>query len=113
MLLSAFDDRELEMGAGMADLGDQLRSLMALAERCGVALRFERLDGEGGGLCRVKGQDILFVDASADTATQLDQSAKALANHPAIEQCFVRPDLRAILDRYRQDQGDTGRAVAE
>ena len=23
------------------------------------------------------------------------------------------PDLRAILDRHRQDQGDTGRAVAE
>lgn len=97
----------------MADLGDQLRSLVALAERCGVTLRFERLDGEGGGLCRVKGQDILFVDASADTATQLDQSAKALANHPAVEHCFVRPDLRAILDRHRQDQGDTGRAVAE
>ena len=113
MLLSALDDRELDMEAGMADLGDQLGSLVALAERCGVALRFEQLDGEGGGLCRVKGRDVLFVDASADTATQLDQSARALANHPAIERCFVRPDLRALLDRYRQDSSDTGRAVAE
>lgn len=94
----------------MIDQGEQLQTLAALAERCEITVRFERLDGEGGGLCQIKGQDTLFIDSSADIATQLDRSVRALAGHDALDRCYIRPDLRALLDAARDSETGGGSA---
>lgn len=76
--------------------------MIELARRLGILVRHARLGGSGGGLARVKGARQLFVDLDADPADQLEQTAKALANLPELDLLFVRPDVRQVLERYRQ-----------
>jgi hypothetical protein len=82
---------------GRVDAQDQLRALLELAEARGVEVRQERLGGEGGALCKIKGKWVLFVDESSDRVTQLSSTAAALARLGDWEQIYVRPDLRALL----------------
>ncbi|HEY3243101.1 MAG TPA: hypothetical protein VGM03_07095 [Phycisphaerae bacterium] len=79
-----------------------LDDLIALAERVGIEVRREPLGGAGGGLCRLKGRRVLFLDYSADLATQIEQCLSALAQVPEVDSVFVLPDLRARIDAYRQ-----------
>ena len=79
-----------------------LAQLLDLAERLGIDVRQELLGGEGGALCQLRGKAVLFVDASATFAEQLARTAEALADLPALDDCFVLPELRQVLDRYRR-----------
>ena len=61
------------------DLGSRLESLLTVAEEIGIDVRVEPMGGEGGGLCVLKGQRVLFVDVSADLATRYDRTVAAMA----------------------------------
>jgi len=80
---------------------DQIDECVRLAEQLGVQVRREVLGGAGGGLCRIRGRPVLILDATADLAAQLDQCLTGLANLPEIDSVYVRPDLRARLERAR------------
>ena len=79
---------------------DLLAALLDLAERLGIAVRQEPLGGEGGGLCQLRGKSVLFVDTSATFAEQLARTAEGLADVPGLEDCFVLPEVREVLERY-------------
>lgn len=83
---------------GMSSAFDEM---LDLASRIGIAVRHAHLGGGGGGLAQFKGKRQLFVDLDAHPVDQLERTAKALARLPEIEQVFLRPDVREILDRYR------------
>ncbi len=83
------------------DAQAQLERVLELAEQLGLTIRHEPLGGDGGGLCRIRGQNVLFVDTSADAATRLERSLEALARIPGIDERFIRPDIREALDRIR------------
>ena len=59
------------------------------------------LGGDGGGLCLLKGQRVLFVDLDADLASQLDTTVLALAQVPELDEVFLPPVLRQALDAKR------------
>jgi hypothetical protein len=88
------------------DAGEQFEQILEAAERLGLTVRFEPLGGDGGGLARLRGRDVLFVDTLADTATRLERSLEALARLPGIDEHYLRPDLREHIDRIR-NQGRT------
>jgi hypothetical protein len=78
-----------------------IEDLIQLAEQVGIEVRREPMAGASGGLCRLKGRRVLFLDSSADLATQADQCLRGLAQVPEIDGVYVRPDLRARIDAYR------------
>ena len=77
--------------------------LLDVARKLGITVRHARLGGAGGGLARFKDQSQLFIDLDADPADQLEQTTKALAGSPGLDQLFLRPDVRELLDGYRSD----------
>ena len=79
----------------------QFEEILAAAEKMGIAVRAEPLGGEGGGLCRLRGQSVLFVDTMADVATRCQRALEALAQLPEIEGQYLRPDVRDEIDRIR------------
>ena len=83
------------------DAGEQFERVLEVAEGIGLAVRFEPISGDGGGLCRIKGQNVLFVDTLADAGTRLERSLEALSRLPGIDDLYLRPDLREHIDRIR------------
>ena len=80
----------------------QLDLLTEIAEELGVRVRREPIDGEGGGLCRIKGQQVLFIDTLADVATRVDRCLEALARLPGIDDHYLRPDIREQIEHLRR-----------
>lgn len=77
--------------------------LAALAERLGVEVRHVRYEGEGG-LCVIRGKRVLAVNDALDAPDRVALMARALASVPGIDQVFVVPEVRALLDRYLSER---------
>ena len=78
-----------------------LDQLEALAENLGIEVRFERLKKESaffpGGLCKVKGEDIIIINSSASLDDKIEIMGKALCSFD-LSQIYVLPALRELLD---------------
>ncbi len=83
------------------DIPGQIEEVTGILERVGVQPRRERLGGNGGGLCRLKGRRVLFVDLDADAATQLEGCLRALGSLAEADQMFLPPHIREGIDRVR------------
>jgi hypothetical protein len=83
------------------DLGSRLEALLTLAEELEIEIRAEPRGGDGGGLCRLRGRQVLFVDTSADLATRYDRTLGAMAGLSEIEERYVVPEVRQDLDQTR------------
>ena len=81
------------------ELEERLSWLAGLAERMGVAVRFERLGGEGGGLCTLKSQRMLFVDLDADPRTRYESTLVALGGLPELRDYHLPPVIAEDLER--------------
>ncbi len=79
-----------------------LDGLLEVLGKLAVDVRRESLGGAGGGLCRMKGRMLFFLDLDADQATQIESAAKALAVVPGIDDLFVPPQLRELIDAQRR-----------
>lgn len=84
------------------DLGYRLEVLLTAAEEIGVDVRAEPMGGDGGGLCRLKGKRVLFVDTSADLATRYDRTLSALAPLPELDQRYLPPEVREDIETSRR-----------
>jgi hypothetical protein len=83
------------------DLAERLESLLEVAEQMGVEIRAEFMGGDGGGLCTLKGQRVLFVDTSADLNTRYERTLAALAPLAELDDHFLVPALRQDIERQR------------
>ncbi len=81
------------------DIAGRLESLLQAAEQLGIEVRAESMGGEGGGLCRLRGRPVLFVDTAADLATRYDRTLDAVAGLPELESLYLLPEVRADLER--------------
>ncbi len=84
------------------ELSARLEALLNVAEQLDIEVRPEALGGEGGGMCRIKGKRVLFVDTSADLATRYERTLAAMADLPDLEGWFLPPQVRDDLDRQRE-----------
>jgi hypothetical protein len=87
------------------DLSTRLESLLTLAEQIGIDVRAEPMGGTGGGLCRFRGKQILFVDTAADLEIRYEKTLVALAPLPELESRFVLPEIRRDIEIIRQQLG--------
>lgn len=84
------------------ELGARMEALLGVAEQLEIEIRAEALGGEGGGLCRLKGRRVLFVDTAADLATRYERTLAAMADLPDLEGWFLPPQVRDDLERRRE-----------
>lgn len=89
----------------MSDAASQLDVTLDVLERMHVELREEHLGGSGGGLCKLRGRQVLFIDLDADVVTRLDQGLQALADLPESDAHFLPPNLRDRVDSLRAARG--------
>ena len=80
-----------------------LEELKALATRVGLEVREERLLREVGyqvrsGSCRVRGQNILFLDRDLPPAGRLEVLLEELSRRD-LGEVYVSPELRRILGK--------------
>jgi hypothetical protein len=79
---------------------DLVAELIDLAGQLGVEVRRLPMGGEGGGLAVLRGKQILFVDTDAPSEIRLEKTAAGLSRLAGrLEGVFVRPVLRAMLER--------------
>lgn len=81
--------------------------LKGLAEKLGITVREEVLLREVGyrvrsGSCRVRGEDVLFLDRHARADEKLDALLRELARRN-LETEYVSPELRRLLERRSRD----------
>jgi hypothetical protein len=84
------------------DVVTRLEQLLRAAEAAGIEVRAEPLDGQGGGLCTLKGHRVLFVDTSADVATRYDNTVRALVEVSELDNQFLPPVVRGDLEHRRR-----------
>ena len=87
----------------------KLEALIDLAESLGIAMRSAAaLDGsEAGGagaLVKLKGKEILFLNPQASTADQIDLLARVLKGRVEIEDKFLPPQIRQIIETAQPDE---------
>jgi hypothetical protein len=83
------------------DLSRRLDALLELAEQIGIDVRAESMGGSGGGLCRLKGRRVLFVDTAADLATRYDRTLAAMAGLEELDGRYLLPEVRQDIEHQR------------
>jgi len=84
-----------------------LDQLEELAESLGIKIRYEQLQKEGtffpGGLCKVKGGNILIINSKAGMEDKIETLAKAVISFD-LSRVYMRPALREFLIEHPPDE---------
>ncbi len=76
-----------------------LDNLIATAEELGIDVRKAHMDGtSGGGICKLKSRWVLIIDLAAPLEDQIEATAHALKNRPEIENIYLRPQVRELIE---------------
>jgi hypothetical protein len=81
-----------------------LEELLVLLEANGVIIRNEPLGGNGGGLCSIKGEKILFIDTQAASADSAAICANAVCELLDIEKLYIKPEVRQFIENQSNIQ---------
>ena len=75
-----------------------LEDILGLLEANGVKTRREPLGGSGGGLCKVKGEAVLFLDTQAQPSEMAAVCAEAVLKVVDLEKVYIRPEVRQFIE---------------
>lgn len=82
-----------------------LEQLEELAERIGIAVRYENMNVEdspgSGGLCRLKGEYVLIVHSRATLPEKIRVVTRALRQFD-LNGIYLRPVLRELLEESEE-----------
>lgn len=81
------------------DTTDQLQAAIDVLASLEIEVRQEYLGGDSGGMCKLRGKRVVFVDLDADAATRLERCADVLRGLSDLETVYLPPHLREMLDR--------------
>ena len=82
-----------------------LMRLEELADKLGIPIRYDKINPAedestiSGGLCRVNGELIIIINASAATRNKIQALVKAL-KHFDLDGVYIRPALRELLEEW-------------
>ena len=85
------------------DVEERLDWLTGWAQRADIGLRRERLGGEGGGLCTLKGRRVLFLDLDADMQTRYETTLLALGGLAELQNFHSPPVIAEDLERLEAE----------
>ncbi len=78
-----------------------MKSLIELMEKLGIKVRHVPLTGDGGGLCTVRGDKVLFIDTNADAETCFEKCLEGVAGLRGLDEMYLSPVLREALQLHR------------
>ena len=84
------------------DLEDKLAIVLEICDKLGLEVRSERLGGSGGGLCRIKGKNVVFIDLEAEADSRYERLICDLSDFAQIEEIYIVPEIRADMERWRK-----------
>ncbi|MBW1780979.1 MAG: hypothetical protein JRL30_09600 [Deltaproteobacteria bacterium] len=91
---------KVSKGSGLDDR-TVLGHLEAVADNLGVEIRYEPMEGETpfspGGMCRIRGKQVLIINAKAPPADQIATFVKAFSRLD-LSQIYLRPGIRKLLE---------------
>ena len=79
-----------------------LDQLLELLQAQGIQIRTEPLGGSGGGLCRLRSEDVFFVDTDAPAGEVAELCAQAVGRLVDIDSIYIRPQLRQLVEKYKK-----------
>lgn len=82
-----------------------LEELIGLLDAAGVKVRREALEESRGGLCRLGGRRVLFLDTGADPLLSATLCARALQRVVDIQEIYLRPNLREFIESAQAFDG--------
>ena len=90
----------------MSDMDEStaIDRLEELAEEFGIQIRYEaiNLDEESahatGGLCQLRGKYLIIINSRSTLRERIQTLAEAM-NHFDLDQVYIRPAIRELLDR--------------
>lgn len=81
-----------------------LNQLEELTEGLGIKIRYDKILKEGsffsGGLCKIKGEDVIIINSRVSIEDKIDILAGALTSFD-LSNVFIKPALREFLTQYR------------
>ncbi len=80
---------------------EKLDQMVEVAKGLGVSVRYESMEGAGGGLCKLRNKMVLFVDTDADAVTTYERVLVALADNFDLDAVYLRPQIRQDLADLR------------
>lgn len=84
-----------------------IAALLEVAESLGIEVRQSPASAEGssrgGAVVRLKGREILFLDNGASLSDQISAVASALSGKEELQNRFLPPELREILDQNAEE----------
>ena len=81
------------------DATAQLQTVIDVLASLEIEVRQEHLGGDSGGLCKLRGRRVVFVDLDADAATRLERCIEVLRGLSDLNTVYLPPHLRERLDR--------------
>lgn len=97
--LSAQGRSRLERGPAHVNIEEKLRYLLEIFDKLNVQVRLDRLGGEGGGCCRLRGKTLVFMDMDADPETRYASAIGTLSSCGDLESLYLLPEVRADIER--------------
>lgn len=79
---------------------NKLEYLLEIASKFGLEIRAERLGGSGGGLCKLKGKSILFVDLDTEPFQRYEVLLSCIINFD-LSGIYVLPEIRDDIDKLK------------
>ena len=80
------------------------QQLLVLLEEHRVLVRKEAMGGSGGGLCCLKGKNVLMIDQDSSSLETAINCAKAVESIiPDTEGIYLKPAIREFIDKYTSD----------
>jgi hypothetical protein len=83
------------------EIEEKIAALLEVCVKLELGVRAERLGGAGGGICKLKGKSILFIDLDAEPEVRYERLLSDLAWVPALEDLYLLPEIREDLDRVK------------
>ncbi len=80
---------------------EKLDQVVEVAKALGVSVRYEPMEGAGGGLCKLRNRLVLFVDMDADAVITYERVLVALADNFDLDAIYLRPQIRQDLADLR------------
>ena len=84
----------------LMDANILLFELGKIADKLDIELRFDSLDTPGG-LCTIKGKKLLLINRGIEPAEQADVILDELCRQKGLEDVYVLPGIRKLLDERR------------
>ena len=77
-----------------------LDELVNILEVSGIQVRDEPLGGSGGGLCKLRGRHVFFLDTQASSVDCASACAQAVGQVVDIEQLYIKPQVRQFIQQH-------------